>query len=102
MKKILAGLVAAALLTTTAAQAAPRGHWQGGHGQSRHYGGHRGNDNAALGFGLFALGALAIISASSASRDRGYDDGYYGPPPPPRGYSSDYPSDYGYGYRDRY
>ncbi|HWA70431.1 MAG TPA: hypothetical protein VG821_11435 [Rhizomicrobium sp.] len=95
MKRLIAATLALTVLGTAAASAQSYRHGHGGFGGGYQHGGGwhgRGDDGAliGLGFGLFALGALA-----ASSHDR-YDDRYdYGPPPPP-------PRAYGPGYRYGY
>jgi hypothetical protein len=87
MKRVLSLALAATLLGSTAAMAQPG--W-GGHIGHSYHGGHYGyyhhdggDAAAAIGLGIFALGALAIISSQNAHQydAPGYDD-RYGPPPP--------------------
>ena len=81
--KIMSAALAATLLTASAASAAPRDRFSRPAPRAQV----RNNNNAALGFGLFALGALAIIAASQSSKNTArYDDRYYAPPPPPSQY----------------
>lgn len=102
MKRVLSLALAATLLGSTAAMAQPG--WGGHYGHDSHYGhygryhhGH-GDAAAAIGLGIFALGALAIISSQNAHRydAPAYDD-RYGPPPsdyrdaPGDGYYNDAP-----------
>lgn len=103
MKRILSLALAATLLGSTAAAAQGWGghHYsQGGNrGWSHHgYGYHhdRGDAAAAIGLGIFALGALAIISSQNAHEydARRYDDRYAPPPSPDYRYDNrNYPSD---------
>ena len=101
MKRVIALALAATLLGSTAASAQGWGHHYRGHGW--HHGYHRGNGDAAaaIGLGIFALGALAIISSQNAHR---YDgpayDGYGPPPPPPPPDSYGPPDGYSDGYYD--
>jgi len=81
MKRVIALALAATLLGSTAASARSWGH-HSGHGWHHGYGYHHGNgDAAAIGLGIFALGALAIMSSQQAHDD--YDARYAPPPPPP-------------------
>ena len=106
MKRILAGALALALLgSTAAADASPWHHGGGwGHGGGWSHGGHWGHGGwgwgpgaVALGLGAFVLGAAIVGSAHD--HDRYYDDGDYGPPPPPNGYYNR--GGYDDGYYDR-
>jgi hypothetical protein len=103
MKRILALALAATLLGSTAASARGwSGHHSYSHGSYGHYGHHYGHGDAAaaIGLGIFALGALAILSSQNADRYDApvYERGYgpppgYGAPPPPDAYNG---YDYGY------
>jgi hypothetical protein len=97
MKRVIALALAATLLGSTAASAQSWGHNYRGHGW--HHGYHHGHGDAAaaVGLGIFALGALAIISSQNAHRYDGPAYDRYGPPPPP-------PDRYGapYGYDNSY
>jgi hypothetical protein len=99
MKRVIAFALAATLLGSTAASAQGWGHHNRGHGWHHGYSHHRGHGDAAaaVGLGIFALGALAIISSQNAHR---YDgpayDSYGPPPPPPDRYSA--PGSYDYDY----
>ncbi len=74
--RIISAALAATLLTATAASAAP------GNQAYRPVAQTHNNNAAALGFGLFALGLLAVVAASNNQHnDR---DRYYAPPPPRR------------------
>ncbi len=85
MKRVLSLALATLLLGSTAASAQGwgHGHSHGNYGWSHHgyHGGH-GDAAAAVGLGIFALGALAIISSQNAHHydAPAYDD-RYGPPP---------------------
>jgi hypothetical protein len=85
MKRVIALALAATLLGSTAASAGSWGHHYRGHGWHHGHNYHRGHGDAAaaVGLGIFALGALAIISSQNAHRydEQAYDA--YGPPPPP-------------------
>ncbi|HVP85569.1 MAG TPA: hypothetical protein VMS78_12690 [Rhizomicrobium sp.] len=82
MKRVIALALAATLLGSTAASADPWGHRSYGHGWHHGYYRHdHGDAAAAIGLGIFALGALAIIS----SQQHDYDARYAPPPPPPPG-----------------
>jgi hypothetical protein len=98
--KIFSAALAATLLTTTAVSAASRDRFVRPAPRAQY---HNNSNAAALGFGLFALGALAIIASQSNRNTARYDDRYYAPSPPPQ-YGNGYygPStDYYYG-RDNY
>ena len=99
MKRVIALALAATLLGSTAASAQSWGHNYRGHGWHHGYGYHHGHGDAAaaVGLGIFALGALAIISSQNAHRYDGPAYDSYGPPPPP-------PDRYGapYGYDNSY
>ena len=84
--KIVSAALAATLLTATAATAAPgdRNYRPAPRTQQNN------NNAAALGIGLFALGALAIIASQSNRNAVRYDDRYYGPPAPPARYGNGY------------
>lgn len=84
MKRVIALALAATLLGSTAASAQGWGHHYRGHG-GWHHGYHHGNGDAAaaIGLGIFALGALAIISSQNAHRYDAPAYDRYGPPPPP-------------------
>jgi hypothetical protein len=100
MKRVIALALAATLLGSTAASAQGWGHhYRGGwnHGYGYHH--NHGDAAAAIGLGIFALGALAIISSQNAHRYNGPAYDSYGPPPPPpsdRYYSA--PGNYDYDY----
>lgn len=114
MKRVLSLALAVSLLGSTAAMAGGwGGHRHGGHYYGSHHSYYRGNNNAAaaVGLGIFALGALAIISSQNANREPApayYDR--YGPPPgayddrygpPPGAYDNRY-DDENYGPPDDY
>ena len=117
MKRILSAALALSLLGGSAAVAAPYGHgnfgqrngyseqYRGNHYRGDHYRGHRGNDGAAIAFGVGILALTAIIASQNHERERvrerGYDQGQgYGPD----GYApnGDAPNGYGpNGYDDQ-
>jgi hypothetical protein len=95
MKRVIALALAATLLGSTAASAQGWGHHYRGHGGWNHgYHHGRGDAAAAIGLGIFALGALAIISSQNAHRydEPAYDS--YGPPPDRYGAPDNYDYDY--------
>src|ERR1043166_2623764 len=74
--KIISIALATRRLTATAASAPPRNT-----GNYRAAQTHNNNGTAvALGFGLFALGALAIIASQNNRDNERYDNRYYAPP----------------------
>ncbi len=97
MKRVIALALAATLLGTSAATAQSWGHHHYDRGWHHGYGYHHdhGDAAAAIGLGIFALGALAIISSQNAHRydEPAYDR--YGPPQ--RDYYGD-PDDHDYDY----
>ncbi len=75
--KIVSVALAATLLTATAGTAAPRNN---NYNRAPRVQTHSNNNAAALGFGLFALGLLAVVASQNNQRN---DNRYYAPPPPP-------------------
>ena len=77
--KLVSAALAATLLTATAANAAPSYRYSRPAPRAQY---HNSDNGAALGFGLFALGLLAVVASQNNHRDD--HDRYYAPPPPPR------------------
>ena len=101
MKKLLSIALAGALVAATTGSAMahparfPHRHDRHGHivriVPPHHNYSRRGDDGAALIFGLLALGTVAALAANNDRNDRYYDDRYY----------DDYASG-GYGYNSPY
>ena len=95
--KIVSAALAATLLTATAASAAPgdRNYRPAPRTQQNN------NNAAVLGFGLLALGAIAIIASQNNKNQSRYDDRYYAQPQRPyynNGYYNNGYSNNGYNY----